>query len=192
MSEKDKKIFSEQEKITRRDFLGLSAKGAAATMIAGVFAPSVGSMIGLGGVAEAASKKIKPFTFAVLTDGHLYDIKDHRFDAMFMKAVDMVNNMKPRPDMVIYAGDIGQTGLESELKKGKSMLDKLKMPYKVIPGEHDWYLDMGKAWRGFFGDENWSINKTSPSFTHIQVPVMFTRNHLVRHLELVQHALTFL
>ncbi|WP_455197940.1 metallophosphoesterase family protein, partial [Kaarinaea lacus] len=57
-----------------------------------------------------------------------------------------------------YCGDIGQTGLKSELEKGKRMLDKLKMPYKVIPGEHDWYLDMGKAWRSMFGDENWSIN----------------------------------
>jgi hypothetical protein len=158
MKEKDKKIFTEKEKITRRDFLGLSAKGAAATMIAGVFAPSVGSMIGLGSVAEAASKKIKPFTFAVMTDGHLYDIKDHRFDGLFMDAVNLINKMNPAPDMVIYCGDIGQTGLEAELKKGKAMLDKLKMPYKVIPGEHDWYLDMGKAWRGMFGAENWSIN----------------------------------
>lgn len=158
MEDKEKKIFSEKEKITRRDFLGLSAKGAAATLIAGVFAPACGSMIGLGGIAEAKSKKIKPFTFAVLTDGHLYDVKDHRFDAMFMEAVNMVNKMKPQPDMVIYCGDIGQTGLKSEIEKGKKMLDKLKMPYKVIPGEHDWYLDMGEAWRGFFGAENWSLD----------------------------------
>ena len=159
MEEKDKKaIFCSSEKITRRDFLGVTAKSAAATMIAGVFAPTAGSMIGLGGVAQAASKKIKPFTFAVMTDGHLYDIKDHRFDGMFMDAVNMVNNMKPRPDMLIYAGDIGQSGKEAEIVKGKKMLDKLKMPYKVIPGEHDWYLDMGKVWRGMFGDENWSID----------------------------------
>ena len=172
MEDKDKKIiipdkkiiFSEKEKISRRDFLGLTAKGAAATMIAGVFAPSMGSMIGLGGVAEAKSKKIKPFTFAVMTDGHLYDIKDHRFDGMFMDAVKLINKMRPRPDMVIYCGDVGQTGLKSELLKGKRMLDKLKMPYKVIPGEHDWYLDMGKAWRGLFGAENWSFDHNG---THV-------------------------
>ncbi len=159
MEDKENKIiFSDREKITRRDFIGVTAKGAAATMIAGVFAPSMGSMIGLGGVAEAKSKKVKPFTFAVMTDGHLYDIKDHRFDSMFMDAVDMINKMRPRPDMVIYAGDVAQTGLKSELLKGKRMLDKLKMPYKVIPGEHDWYLDMGKAWRKLFGAENWSFN----------------------------------
>ena len=158
--EKDDKFdkFSDREKISRRDFLGVASKGAAATMIAGVFAPSMGSMVGLGGVAQAATKKVKPFTFAVMTDGHLYNIKDHRFDGMFMDAVNLINNMNPRPDMVIYCGDIGQTGLEAEIMKGKRMLDKLKMPYKVIPGEHDWYLDMGKAWRGMFGDENWSID----------------------------------
>ena len=159
MEDKDKKIiFSDKEKISRRNFLGVASKGAAATMIAGVFAPGIGSMVGLGGIAEAKTKKVKPFTFAVMTDGHLYDIKDHRFDGMFKDAVDLINKMSPAPDMVIYCGDIGQTGLESEIAKGKRMLDKLKMPYKVIPGEHDWYLDMGKAWRGMFGDENWSMN----------------------------------
>jgi 3',5'-cyclic AMP phosphodiesterase CpdA len=160
----NKDNFTNREKISRRDFLGVASKGAAATMIAGVFSPSVGSMIGLGGVAEAATKKVKPFTFAVMTDGHLYDIKDHRFDGMFMDAVDLINKMNPRPDMVIYCGDIGQTGLASEIAKGKRMLDQLKMPYKVIPGEHDWYLDMGKAWRGMFGDENWSFDHNG---THI-------------------------
>jgi hypothetical protein len=29
---------------------------------------------------------------------------------------------------------------------------------KVIPGEHDWYLDMGKKWHALFGDDNWSFN----------------------------------
>ena len=67
MDEKDRKIvvpdkkiiFDEKEKISRRDFLGLSARGAAATMVAGVFAPMAGCMVGMGGVAEAASKKVK-------------------------------------------------------------------------------------------------------------------------------------
>ena len=69
-------------------------------------------------MAEAATKKVSPFTFAILTDAHLYDIHDHRFDGFLAKAVADVNAMNPRPDFVLYAGDIGQSGKDSELKKG--------------------------------------------------------------------------
>ncbi|MDH5649835.1 MAG: metallophosphoesterase [Gammaproteobacteria bacterium] len=146
------------KKISRRDFMGYSMKAGAATMFTGILAPTATSFFGYGGIAEAATRKIKPFTFAVLTDAHLYDIKNHKFDGFLEKAVDDINKLKPRPDMVLYAGDIGQSGKEAELLKGKKILDKLKMPYKVIPGEHDYYLDMGKAWRGLFGDEHWSFD----------------------------------
>jgi Icc protein len=145
-------------KLSKRDFLGLSFKSGAATMMAGMFSPMAGSMFGLGGVAEAATKQVTPFTFAILTDAHLFDIPDHKFDMQLAHGVAQINAMKNRPDFVLYAGDIGQSGKESELAKGKKILDKLKVPYRVIPGEHDYYLDMGKAWRGLFGDEHWSID----------------------------------
>jgi Icc protein len=145
-------------KFSRREFLGLSFKAGAATMVAGVFAPSLGSLVGLGGVAQAATKSISPFTFAVLTDSHLYDIPNHKFDAILEHGVKEINAMNPQPDFVIYSGDLGQSGKEAELVKGKKILDKLKMPYRIILGEHDYYLDMGKAWRGMFGDEHWTVD----------------------------------
>ena len=152
------------KEVSRRQFLGLSVKAGAATMVAGMFAPTASSVFGLGGVAHAASKKISPFTFAVLTDAHLYDIPDHRFDGFLAKSVADINNMRPAPDFVLYAGDIGQLGKEAELVKGKKILDKLRMPYRIIPGEHDYYLDMGKAWRGLWGDEHWSFDHKGVHF----------------------------
>lgn len=146
------------KKLSRRDFLGMSFKAGAATMVAGLFTPSVGSVLGLGGVAEAATRKITPFTFAVLTDSHLIDLPEHRFDAILMKGVEDVNNMNPRPDFVLYLGDLGQLGKRAELVKGKKILDRLKVPYHIIPGEHDWYLDMGKEWKGLFGADHWSFD----------------------------------
>lgn len=168
-------------KISRRQFLGITTKAGAATLFTGMFAPSATSMFGLGGVAEAATKKIKPFNFAVLTDAHLYDIKDHKFDNILMKAVDDVNSISPKPDFVLYGGDLGQTGKESELVKGKKILDKLKMPYRIIPGEHDYYLDMGKSWRGLFGDEHWSFDHNGVHFigmNSILVPDFWTAKNL--------------
>jgi len=149
------------EKISRRNFLGVTSKGAAASIVAGTFAPTASSMIGLGGVASASSK-IKPFTFAILTDAHLYDLPAHRFDGFLEDAVAQVNALKPRPDLLIYAGDVGQAGKASELEKGQKILSKLKMPMLIIPGEHDYYLDMGADWRKRFlpkskqGVEAWS------------------------------------
>lgn len=152
------------KKITRRQFLGYSTKVGAATMFAGIFAPGCSSFHGLAGVSEAPAKSISQFNFAVLTDAHLYNIKDHRFDGILEKAVADVNRITPQPDFVLYGGDLGQSGKEAELVKGKKILDKLKMPYRIIPGEHDYYLDMGKAWRGLFGDEHWSFNHKGVHF----------------------------
>lgn len=154
----------EKMKLSRRQFLGNTSKLAAGTFFTGIFAPSATSFFGLGGIAEAKTKKISPFTFAVLTDAHLYDIKDHKFDAILEKAVADVNSMSPAPDFVIYGGDIGQSGKKAELEKGKKILDKLKMKYVIIPGEHDWYLDMGDAWRGLFGNANWSFDHKGVHF----------------------------
>ena len=151
-------------KFSRRDFLGLCTKAGGATLFTGMFAPTATSLIGLGGVAEAASRAVKPFTFAVLTDAHLYDIKDHRFDGILERAVGEVNKIEPRPDFLLYAGDLGQSGKKDELLKGKKILDKLKMPYHIIPGEHDYYLDMGEAWRGLFGAEHWSFDHNGVHF----------------------------
>ena len=133
------------QKISRRQFLGMATKAGAATMVTGIFAPSATGFFGLAGVAQAASKKIQPFTFAVLTDAHLYDIQDHKFGHILEKAVADVNSIQPLPDFVLYAGDLGQSGKKEELLKGKKILDKLKAPYKIIPGEHDYYLDMGET-----------------------------------------------
>lgn len=146
------------EKISRRRFLGVSTRMSAATIFAGTFAPTAASFFGLVGVAEAKTKKVTPFTFAIISDSHLYDIKGHKFDGILEKAVADINAMKPLPDFVIYGGDLGQSGKKAELEKGKKILDKLKMKYRIIPGEHDWYLDMGEAWRGFFADDHWSFD----------------------------------
>ena len=165
------------KKLSRRNFLGVSTKITAGTFFAGTFAPSAMSFFGLGGVASANSKSLSPFTFAVITDSHLYDISNHRFDGFLAKAVDDINQMSPAPDFVLYAGDLAQSGKESELKKGKAILDKLKMKYVVIPGEHDYYLDMGKAWRGLFGKETWSFDHKGVHFigmNSILVPDFWT------------------
>lgn len=148
-------------KMNRREFLGITGKAGLATLVAS----AAGVSFGMVQVAEAAgNSRLTPFRFAILTAAHLYDIPDHKFDGILKKAVDDVNNMNPLPDFVVYLGDIGQSGKRTELEKGKRILSKLKVPLKVIPGEHDWYLDMGQAWRDLFGGPTWSFDHKGVHF----------------------------
>ena len=52
--------------------------------------------------------------------------------------------MKPAPDFVLYGGDIGQAGKDAELKKGKKILDKLKMKYRqrILTGISAWCIHL--------------------------------------------------
>lgn len=149
-------------KMDRRDFLSITGKAGLSTLVAS----AVGVNFGLVQVAEAAvgKDKVSPFRFAILTDAHLFSFPDHKFDGILAKAVDDVMSMKPLPDFVVYCGDIAQNGTADQLDKGKKILSKLTMPIHFIPGEHDWYLDMGAAWKGRFGNPTWSFDHKGVHF----------------------------
>ncbi len=151
-------MTDETNKMGRREFLGITSMAGAATLMTGAVGLSVGY------VEVAAASTNKAFTFALMSDGHLFDIKDHRFDQFMMDSVNDVNNMKPAPDFVMYLGDISQNATRAELSKGKDILSKLKVPMYVIPGEHDWYLDLGAIWRDLFGSPTWSFDHKGVHF----------------------------
>ncbi|HYA76313.1 MAG TPA: metallophosphoesterase [Burkholderiaceae bacterium] len=148
--------------VRRREFLTISGKAGLTTLVAS----AAGYNFGVIKVAEAAMgpTRVTPFRFAILTDAHLFSMPDHKFDGFLSDAVDDVLRMKPQPDIVFYLGDIAQNGKEDQLAKGKKILSKLTMPLKVIPGEHDWYLDMGAAWRGHFQTPTWSFDHKGVHF----------------------------
>jgi 3',5'-cyclic AMP phosphodiesterase CpdA len=148
--------MSEVSDSSRRSFLSFAGQAGLATVVAS----AIGVDLGLVQVVSAASGKraVTPFTFAIITDSHLFSIPDHKFDRSLLDAVNQVNALSPAPDFVVYTGDIAQNGREDQLVKGQKILAKLNMPVHFIPGEHDWYLDMGKAWNGLFGKETWSFD----------------------------------
>ncbi|MGA2778282.1 MAG: metallophosphoesterase [Steroidobacteraceae bacterium] len=149
------------KQFSRRDFVTISGRAGLSTLVAS----AMGVNLGLVEVVCAAGQKtMTPFRFAILTDAHLFSIDDHKFDAFLAHAVEQVNNMKPRPDFVVYCGDIAQNGRDDQLQKGQRILSKLSMPVRYIPGEHDWYLDLGEAWRGHFGKPTWSFDHKGVHF----------------------------
>lgn len=145
---------------SRRGFLGLTGKAGLSTLVAS----AAGINLGVVDLVQAQSKKVTPFRFAMISDSHLYSQADHKFDRHLEDAVAQINALAVQPDFVLYGGDIAQNGTEDQLVKGQKILANLKPKMMVIPGEHDWYLDMGAAWKGLFGKETWSFDHKGVHF----------------------------
>ncbi|HUB09897.1 MAG TPA: metallophosphoesterase [Myxococcales bacterium] len=131
--------------LDRRDFLRLAA-GAA-----------LGAPFGLLDIATAAEGA--PFRLAYLSDTHLCeaDVDDRPLRAA-LKAIADINALDPRPDLVLFAGDLTEHGSPAELELGRRVLAKLRAPVKLVAGEHDWYLDLGAAWQRLFGPPSHSFD----------------------------------
>ena len=80
-----------------------------------------------------ASAQTKSFRFAWLSDTHV---------GTQTGAADLINsvrdiNVLDDVAFVILSGDITDMGSDSQLETAKSILDSLKKPYYIIPGNHD-------------------------------------------------------
>ena len=59
---------------------------------------------------------------------------------------------------------MAQLGDPVELKLGAELLKEVKIKKVFIPGEHDWYLDMGATWNKMFGESPWSFDHKGVRF----------------------------
>ena len=133
---------------TRRNFL----KSAGALAAAGCLPVSL--------VELAFADSRKNFTFAHISDSHIQHIKGTRFvrnwDRGLIRAVAETNMLVPKPDFVVFGGDLAQLGKKEELDHGAEMLAKLKYKVYCVLGEHDYYLDLGKYWSELYGPHYYS------------------------------------
>ena len=155
-------LFRALPHLDRRSFLKVSVAAMAAAAANGVtrhftsFQPVT--------IANAATSG-EPFTFAYISDSHLYrkDLND-RFVRGILRAIDDVNHLDPQPDFVLYGGDLAQLGQAEELNLGAQLLKNVKAPVHMMVGEHDWFLDMGEKWRELFGQPNYSFDHKGVHF----------------------------
>src|ERR1700730_7451409 len=146
-------------RITRRTFVHRSCLTGAAT-VAQTFAwwPLLNTI----DVAYAAEQ---PFKFAWVSDTHLYPRSlNTRFVEKVVRAANEVQAMNPPADFMIFGGDLAQLGKIEELELGNELLKEIKTRKVFIPGEHDWYLDMGKKWGELFGQPNWTFDHKGVRF----------------------------
>jgi 3',5'-cyclic-AMP phosphodiesterase len=142
--------------LTRRDFL----KGAGALAAA--------STLPLTTVELAFADSSKNFTFAHISDAHIQHIKGtkfvHNWDRGLIRAVAETNLLNPKPDFVMFGGDLAQLGKKSELDHGAEMLAKLDYEVHCVMGEHDYYLDLGEYWSELYGPHYYSWNHKGVHF----------------------------
>jgi 3',5'-cyclic-AMP phosphodiesterase len=157
-------LFRALKRLDRRSFMKVSGAALGAALAHGVTNPHSFMPVSVAHAQPAAGGKA-PFTFAYISDSHLYerDLND-RFVRALMRAVDDVNRMDPQPDFVLYGGDLAQLGQPKELDLGAQILKNLKAPVRMMVGEHDWFLDMGEKWRDLFGAPSYSFDHKGVHF----------------------------
>jgi 3',5'-cyclic AMP phosphodiesterase CpdA len=144
--------------ITRRTFLHRSLLAGAGGVAAFGWFPLINTLdLALG--AEGG------FRFAWVSDDHLYPKEvNTRFVDKTVRAFQEVQAMNPPADFLIHGGDLAQLGDPVELDLGNELLKEVKVRKVFIPGEHDWYLDMGQKWTKLFGKPNWTFDHKGVRF----------------------------
>jgi len=134
-----------QTHIKRREFL--KCAGALATLP-------------LTTIELAFADTDKNFTFAYISDSHIQHIQGtkfvHNWDRGLIRAVAETNLLYPKPDFVVFGGDLAQLGKKEELDHGAEMLSKLSYQVYCVLGEHDYYLDLGEYWSKLYGPHYYS------------------------------------
>jgi 3',5'-cyclic-AMP phosphodiesterase len=139
------------------------------------------------------------FTFAYISDAHLTHIKGtefvQNFDKGLRKAVFDVNFMDPKPDFVVFGGDLAQLGKKEEIDHGLEIMKDLTVPVKWVTGEHDYYLDLGKYWQEKVSPLYYSFDHkgvhfvvlnsilTDDDWTHKRWPTAEERMHQMARLD---------
>lgn len=108
------------------------------------------------------------FTFAHISDSHIQQIKGTKFvrnwDRGLIRAVAETNLLNPKPDFVIYGGDLAQLGSKPELDRGAEIMSALNYKIYYSMGEHDYYEDLGEYWSKLFGKHYYSFDHKGVHF----------------------------
>src|SRR5690349_10577117 len=109
--------------LPRRTFLKIAAASAGAALAKGLLPPHSFQLVNVAHAAPDKNESGKgkagapPFSFAYISDTHLYDKKlNERFVRAALRAVEDVNALDPQPDFVLFGGDLAQLGKPEELK----------------------------------------------------------------------------
>ncbi len=98
----------------------------------------------------------KPFKFALVTDTHIGSPNN---DEDLFRTVNDINSQSDIA-FVIVSGDVTEFGSYEELRTAKCLLDDLKVPYYILPGNHDsnWSESGTNDFLRVFGNETFGFD----------------------------------
>ena len=101
---------------------------------------------------------INPFRFAFITDLHIQ--MENASPAQDLESVIRDINLQHNIDFVLVGGDITEFGDKPSLEKAKVLLSSLKMPFYIVPGNHDQKLSVPTYdyFNDVFGDNKFSFS----------------------------------
>jgi 3',5'-cyclic AMP phosphodiesterase CpdA len=128
-------------------------------------------------VELAFADSTRNFTFGYISDAHIQHISGTRFvrnwDRGLIRAVAETNLMNPKPDFVMFGGDLAQLGTKEELDHGAEILSALRYDVRWVMGEHDYYLDLGEYWSKLFGAHHYSFDHKGVHFVTLNSIVTY-------------------
>jgi outer membrane protein assembly factor BamB/predicted phosphodiesterase len=109
-------------------------------------------------ISFAAHSQGKIFRFAFLSDTHIGS-PDGKAEEDLRRTVADINAMTDIA-FVVITGDITELGTDDEIKRAKQLFDELKVPYHIIPGNHDtgWSESGGLSFSTIFGNDKFSFD----------------------------------
>ena len=129
---------------------------------------ALGTTVPFSLVELAFAESDQNFTFAYISDAHIQHIEGTRFvrnwDRGLISAVAETNLLTPKPDFVIFGGDLAQLGTKAELDHGAEIMSALNNKVHYVMGEHDYYLDLGEYWEKLFGPQYHSFDHKGVHF----------------------------
>lgn len=89
--------------------------------------------------------------------------------AALADAVARVGGLDPRPDLVVATGDLTADGTPEEYAALRALLDRLDMPYLLLPGNHDERANL----RAAFPEQPWQPGEPFLHYADDSHPVRF-------------------
>lgn len=122
-----------------------------------------------------AQQKTLPYQFAWLSDIHIVGPENKSVEELRTSVADINSDKNIR--FTIITGDIADFGEDSVLTLARSILDSLRMPYYIVPGNHDtkWSESGATAFGCIFGHRNISFNYGNIEFIGFQVGPILRR-----------------
>lgn len=117
-------------------------------------------------LALANGEPVTPFTFVQLSDTHVGFVgpPNPNGTAALERAVEVVNRLAERPDLVLFTGDLSHDSEDpaehaARMRRFKEIAGRLRVPVvRMVPGEHDAGLDGGALYREVFGETSYSFD----------------------------------